>query len=338
MRFRFTTGLVVFPILALASVFAFSQPPLDQYALLKESLVYLFVLLFLASLSDAFSVPALPGVLRGLGIALFVYFYPSGSPYNPTGFHFQPGLATLIFGSALARAASETPRKFDLLVRGVGLFVVFFGLSGLLKDLGAPAWLSGIVFYLGFAPLIVYVMGFGEALAGGSYIEKRAKGLTLAFVLVALYVWGRDYLRVLIPQWAFLIDLALFLVVSVVVLLIVGRYFMSSDIEPFLLGEWEKHEARIRIAEDETLREARKLIEEFVVRKNKLPLLAYLAYYGSKVYGSPSSLEELLRPLVEYRDTPRSSLTPGWLVRKYEREDMERRIKIVEKIIGRLKA
>ncbi|ASJ02198.1 hypothetical protein A3L09_02405 [Thermococcus profundus] len=337
MKFRFTAGLAVFPILTVVSLFIFTQPPLDAYSGLQTPLLYLFGVLSLASLAGAFDLPVIPGLLRGLAVSMFVYTYPTYPPYDPSRLHFQTGLAVLIFGSVLAKEASQTPRKFDLLVRGVGLFVAFLGLSQLLKDMGAPPWLSSIFFYLGFAPLVVYSLGFGEALLGGDYIEKRAKGLIIAFVLIALYVGGRDYLRELFPEIAFLIDLALFVAVSVVVLLIVGRYFMGSDLEPFLLGEWEKHEARVKIVKDEALREAKNAIDEFVVRKNKLPLIAYLSYYGSRAYGSPDALMEVIKPLVEYEGTSYSSLTPGWLVKKYERQDMERRIRIVEEIIGRLR-
>ncbi|MBP1911805.1 hypothetical protein [Thermococcus stetteri] len=192
-------------------------------------------------------------------------------------------------------------------------------------------------FYLGFAPLIVYSLGFGEALLGGEYIEKRVRGLVVVFMMIALYVWGRDYLRELFPQIAFLVDLALFVVVSLIVVLVVGRYFMGGDLEPFLIGEWERHEARERIMKDDVFKEAGEIIHEFVIRRNKLPLLAYLSYYGSKVYGSPDELMRIIEPLVKYEDTSHSFLTPGWLVKKYERQDMERRIKVVEEIIGRLR-
>ncbi|MBP1911804.1 hypothetical protein [Thermococcus stetteri] len=61
MKFRFTTGLVIFPVLTAVSLFAFSQPPIDAYSDLQTSLLYLFGVLSFASLAGAFNLPVLPG-------------------------------------------------------------------------------------------------------------------------------------------------------------------------------------------------------------------------------------------------------------------------------------
>ena len=331
--FRFTPGLVVFPVLALVSYYGLSQPEFVQYAPLSSSLVVLFGLLTVSSFFSALGIPALPYIFRGLAVAGFVYEYPNVEPFNPTGVEFQFPLAFLIVGVILTKSVEEVPRKIDLLVRGIGLFIVFYSVSELLNVLGVETWISSFVFYIGFVPLLTYIASFIGALLGSDYVEKRAKGVALGLSLLFGYVWGRRYIMKLIPEWAPFIDIAVFSILVGIALLVASNLTVSKNIEPFLVGEWKKHEARIKIQEDQALKGARKLIEEFVIRKNKLPLLAYVSYYGSRVVGNSEELSRLIEPLVEYSPTSYSSLTPGWLVKKYEKLDMERRIEVVEKII-----
>ncbi|NJE07173.1 hypothetical protein E3E31_01205 [Thermococcus sp. M39] len=334
---RVRAGMIVFPALMASIYFLFNQPPVSEYKELLIPLEYLFLFLFLGSVTDSLGVPVLPTLLRGAGIAVFVYTYPAIPQYNPTELNFQTGCALLIVGLTIMKIASDAPRRADLLIRGVGTLLVFMGISRLLTDNGFPTGWSRLVLYLGFAPLLVYIFAFLESLAGESFLERHAKGLIIAVGLILIYGWGREYLSVYFPELAFFIDIALLGITLGIIALLLSRFLSSPDIEGYLIGEWEKHEARVKISEDNTLKEARELIDDFVVHKKKLPLLAYLSYYGSKVLSSPEELEKLIEPLAEYHETPRSSLTPGWLVKKYERIDMERRIKIVEEVIRRLK-
>jgi hypothetical protein len=328
---KIDTVIAYYPVLMVIVYAAFTYRPLRPYLgpYLFSAEVFLSALL-IARLFSMAGFGSLSGAVKGLGIAVAVYYLPllSGMNYNLT-----TALAVFVVGVSIASLAGSLGEGPDLLVRGVGAGIAVTA-PYFIPRLGG---LGGSFLYLGVGIAALYILAFVEKRFGGVFIERHLLGLVILLVIVFGYAAISPYLSGRFPRYAVLVQWGVVVASLFLATVMINSHFSTRNFGAYLVGEWRRHEAEVAFLEDAEFRTAKKAVEDFVLNKRKAPLVSFIAFYGSSVM-SRSEMEELLRPVVDYEDTRITPFTPPWLVRKYARKDAERRRKIVESIFKELRS
>lgn len=263
-------------------------------------------------------------VLRLLGVTLAALF-------GPTGWNLPA--AMIIFGAGIATMAPrlESHSRF---IRGAGLFIALYGISRL-----PPFGAVGSVF--SYAGLFLF-LGYAVAELGGRYpwtepVERNLLGIGALGAIMGLYAAVRGNLSESHPDIVFYGEWLALLLGVVVAGSMVHSYVGEKDPEAYLLSQWRKHEAKTVKKLGPELVEASKAVEDFVVRGRKGPLVAFIAYYGSRLFDDRKRFEALIGKIADYRGRQTSRLTPLWIRHAYERRELERRIRIVEEVFEELR-
>lgn len=267
--------------------------------------------------------------IKGAGIVLFAYLLPE----NLLPFQLHDPLAYLILGLWIASIAPKAPERASFVVRGVGVFTALYALSTV--EFLTP--FADAFIYSGIAVLVAYaaVTLEHEGIIPGHFVERNLIAIALVAGTVGLYRNVRPYARENFPELAFYVDWGLIALAVLLAALALHAHFSKENIENYLVGEWRKHESSFQVRADEEFEDAKRAIEEFIVRKKKAPLLAFLTLYGGRVMGRKKVLE-LIEPIAEYREEEPSPLTPGWLRRRYEKKKLEERVKLVEEALKKI--
>lgn len=331
-------SIIMYPIL-MALVYALSKHPmLGQYlGDFVSSIEVLLLFFFFSSLTKMLPshVEIVLTLIKGTGFALAFYLLPS-EPY--TTWEFQFPLAVLTMGVTLASITSELPEVAALIVRGVGISLVFYGLYGFTGYLVKGYILAPALLYASVASVVVYTLAALESLGiiGGKFIERNASGIILLFMILGLYSGLRPFILQEYPGYEFYLQWGAIGLATLLAAAVVQNHLSAASLENYLVGEWNKHRMELSIIEDKEFERVRQAVEDFVLRKKKGPLVVFLTYYGIKAFGNISMVREITEPIVDYTEEGYSVFTPGWLVRRREREYLERRINLVKSAIEKI--
>ncbi|WP_148882132.1 hypothetical protein [Thermococcus aciditolerans] len=335
---KIDTSLILYPVL-MVLVYALSGYPLlsgylGDFVASIEVLLLFFLLFRLSLLLPNYGEVA-SKLVKGAGFALAFYLLPS-EPY--TSLEFQLPLALLAAGVTVASIAPELPEVPGFLTRGLGVALVFYALylfSGQLVRgyIIAPAFL-----YAAAASVVVYALVVAErsGLIGSRFVERNAAGIILLFVLLGLYAGLRPYMLENYPQYVFYLEWGTIGFATLLAAMAVQNHLSAANLENYLVGEWKKHSMEISITGDEEFERVKGAVEDFVLRKKKGPLVTFLTYYGIKAMGNIEAVRELTEPIVEYEEECYSVFTPNWLIRKRERERLQRRLQLVKSAIEKI--
>ncbi|MHA1632278.1 MAG: SoxR reducing system RseC family protein [Candidatus Freyarchaeota archaeon] len=335
---KIDTSMILYPILM---VFAYA---LSRYPLLSGylgnfvmSIEVLLLSLFFSQLS--LLIPnygkVVSKLFKGVGFALALYFFPF-ELYVSLKFHVP--LALLVAGVTIASVASELPELLGLLSRGFGLAIVFYSIYLFSRQLVNGYIIAPAFLYATVASMVVYILVAVErsGLIGSRFVERNATGIILLFILLGLYVGLRPYILENYPRYVFYLEWGTLGLATLLAAIAVQNHLSTTNLENYLVGEWKKHSIEISIVGDEEFEHVKKAVEDFVVRKKKSSLVKLLTYYGIKALGDIEAVEELIEPIVEYEEDCYSVFTPNWLVKKRERERLQRRLQLVKSAIKKI--
>lgn len=335
---KINTSTIIYAVLIML-VYAFSRYTIVSRYLGNFVAGIEVLLLFLILSQLSLLVPnygkVLSKLLKGIGLALAVYLIPI-ELY--TGLEVQRPLALLVAGVTIASVAPELPELVGLLIRGTGLAVVFYSIylfsSHLAKGhIVAPAFL-----YAAVASAVVYPLIALEhsSLIGSRFVERNATGIIVLFMLLGLYVGLRPYILENYPRYVFYLEWGILSLATLLAAIAVQNHLSASNLESYLIGEWKKHSMEISTIGDEEFEHVKKAIEDFVVHKKKGPLVTFLTYYGIKAFGNIEAVRDIVEPIVDYEEERYSVFTPNWLVKKKEREHLQRRLQLVKLAIEKI--
>ena len=225
-------------------------------------------------------------------------------------------------GTGLVLLAPSLKNRAKL-VRGLGLLMLLHGVSGL-PPVGGY---SRVFLYTGISLFVAYALSE----LGIRFFEENALGFGILGGLFGLYASMGGTLLETHPELVFYAEwLILFLGV-----LIAGNIVYSlvsrTDPEEYLLRLWEEGRPF-----DPELKAIERAVQEFVIRGRRGPLVAFLAYYGGRLFGTRAEFEELVSRVADYEPEKTSPLTPAWIRRRRERAELARRMRIVEEVLDEL--
>ncbi len=268
----------------------------------------------------------LPGrALRVLGVSVAAFTVPVEGWSHPLG------AAFLGAGTALLAPEMESHAK---LTRGLGLSIALYGLSKL-----PPVDGYGSVFsYAGLFLLLAYALSeMAEKHPWAEPVERNILGIGALGGLLGLYAAVRSSLAESHPELVFYGEWLVLILGVAIAGSMAYSYVAERDPEEYLLSQWRRHEAETLGRLDPEMATARKAVEDFVVRGRKGPLVAFLSYYGGRLFGDRAEFEELISRIADYEGKRTSPLTPPWIRRRYERAELERRRKLVEEVLDELR-
>ncbi|WP_226996558.1 hypothetical protein [Thermococcus sp. 5-4] len=263
-------------------------------------------------------------VTRLLGVTLAALFAPSG-------WNLPAAMIALGGGMAFIAPRLESHSRF---IRGAGLLIGLYGISRLppLAAVGSVFSYAGLFLFLGYS-----VAELGERYPWTEPVERNLLGLGALGAILGLYVAVRGSLSESHPELVFYGEWLVLLLGVIAAGSMVYSYISEKDPEAYLLSQWRKHEAKTVEKLGPELSEAMEAVEDFVVRGKKGPLVAFIAYYGSRLFDDRKRFEALVEKIADYRARQTSRLTPLWIRHAYERRELERRIKIVEEVFDELR-
>ena len=263
-------------------------------------------------------------VTRLLGVTLAALFAPSE-------WNLPAAMIALGGGMAFIAPRLESHSRF---IRGAGLLISLYGVSRLppLGAIGSVFSYAGLFLFLGYS-----IAELGERYPWTEPVERNLLGLGALGAILGLYVAVRGSLSESHPELVFYGEWLVLLLGVIAAGSMVYSYISEKDPEEYLLSQWRKHEAKTVEKLGPELAEASRAIEDFVVHGRKGPLVAFIAYYGSRLFDDRKRFEALVEKIADYRARQTSRLTPLWIRHAYERRELERRIRIVEEVFEELR-
>ncbi len=321
--FKFNWGRIAIYIGALTLIYAFSTQMEWLKALLMPAVI---IALFLTAgdVAGAIKGSNEAFALRLLGVTLAALFLPT---------EWNVPAAMIVFGagtSVMAPKLESHPR----FIRGAGLLIGLYGVSRLppLGAIGSVFSYAGLFLFLGYS-----IAELGERYPWTEPVERNLLGLGALGAILGLYTAVRGSLSESHPEIVFYGEWLVLLLGVIAAGSMVYSYISEKDPEAYLLSQWRKHEAKTVKKLGPELAEASKAVEDFVVRGKKAALVAFIAYYGSRLFDDRKRFEALIGKIADYRGRQTSRLTPLWIRHAYERRELERRIRIVEEVFEELR-
>ncbi|WP_370456686.1 hypothetical protein [Thermococcus sp. MAR1] len=321
--FKLNPGRIAIYIGALTLIYALSTQMEELKALLMPAVV---LALFLTA-GDV--VGAIKGeneafALRLLGVTLAALFLPA--EWNVLAAMIVLGAGTVIIAPKL-----EGHPRF---VRGAGLLIGLYGVSRLppLGAMGSVFSYAGLFLFLGYS-----IAELGERHPWTEPVERNLLGLGALGAILGLYTAVRGSLSESHPELVFYGEWLVLLLGVIVAGSMVYSYVNEKDPEAYLLSQWRKHKAKTVKKLGPELAEASKAVEDFVVRGKKAALVAFIAYYGARLFDDRKKFEALIGKIADYKGRQTSRLTPLWIRHAYEKRELERRIRIVEEVFEELR-
>ncbi|NJE60651.1 hypothetical protein E3E51_02610 [Thermococcus sp. 21S7] len=321
--FKANWGRITVYIGALALIYALSI----QRGVLKALLTPAVALVLFLIAGDV--VGAIKGrneafALRLLGVTLAALL-------TPTEWNVPAAMIALGGGIATMAPKLESHSRF---IRGAGLLIGLYGVSKLppLGAIGSVFSYAGLFLFLGYS-----IAELGERYPWTEPVERNLLGLGALGAILGLYASLRGSLSESHPGLVFYGEWLVLLLGLIAAGSMVYSYISEKDPEEYLLSQWRKHEAKTVKKLGPELAEASRAVEDFVVRGKKGPLVAFIAYYGSRLFEDRKRFEALVEKIADYRAKQTSRLTPPWIRHAYERRELERRTRIVEEVFEELR-
>lgn|GEM_PF-2956202 len=242
-------------------------------------------------------------------------------------------VALILLGAGVSHTATRR-ENYRMVARGTGLLLCFYGISQLpyISTFGSVFSLTGLFLFLGYLGLEL-----GKGAAWTSPIERNLLGLGITGAIIGLYITVRDSLGSKYPSLVFYGEWLALLLAALTAGLIVYSYVSENDPEAYLVSQWRKHKAGTLEKLAPEFAEAHSAIEDFVVHGRKGKLIAFIAYYSSRLPTSREQFEAIIRKIADYENRKPSILTPLWIKRLQEKRELERRIKLVNEVFEELR-
>ncbi|NJE05380.1 hypothetical protein E3E36_04330 [Thermococcus sp. M36] len=244
----------------------------------------------------------------------------------------QMSLLILGAGSALVAPRLE---KYQRTVRGAGIFLAMYALSGI-----GPLLVLGDVFLYAGASVFVAYLASELSVRGHPWaemIERNIIGIGVLGGILGLYVSVRGSLGRSHPELVFYGEWLVMVLGVAAAGAVVYSYIVEKDPEEYLLSQWRRHESRVLEKTGSELARAREAVEDFVIRGKRGPLITFITYYGAPLFDDREDFGRLVSKIADYEGKKTSLLTPVWIRRHYERRELERRARIVEEVFGELR-
>ncbi len=321
--FKLNWGRIAIYIGALTLMYALSTQRGELEALLMPAAV-LALFLIAGDVAGAIKGENEAFALRLLGVTLSALLMPT---------EWNIPAAMIVFGGGTAAIAPKL-ESHSRFIRGAGLLIGLYGVSRLppIGAMGSVFSYAGLFLFLGYA-----VAELGERYPWTEPIERNLLGLGALGAILGLYVAVRGSLSQSHPEIVFYGEWLVLLLGVIAAGSMVYSYVSEKDPEAYLLSQWRKHEAKTVKKLGPELSEAMEAVEDFVVRGRKAALVAFIAYYGSRLFDDRKRFETLIGKIADYKARQTSRLTPLWIRHAYERRELERRAKIVEEVFEELR-
>ena len=236
-------------------------------------------------------------------------------------------IPSIVFGIGVGIAAlsMHVKRPQDLLMRAGGFFVMSVGIE---IYHGSPWFkLFFVVFFTWIAA--TYVLAYLVRIKFTTdFVERYLIGFAIlgsipAFILAYPH-----------PQSAVRYVLYILLSLAIIYLAYITSSYISNivrkddKIAPLPLPN-------IKPREDVYTRDLKRLIENFVKKGDKTPLVVFILRNLPKRI-EDKDIMEAIRPLIEYKPRTSSPLTPPWIIEKRLKEEQARRAKILKEVLEKL--
>jgi hypothetical protein len=165
----------------------------------------------------------------------------------------------------------------------------------------------------------------------GGWLGRRVGSSLLLGALLYLYLnWLRLPASLLLGSWLPYTEWGLLcLSASVGFALLRGAAKRASA--PLSYMDLAKHLQVVEVKEDRRAKEVEELVRGFVEEGSKAGLLVHLVSSASAAGVPPHHLADAIRELADYSDPPMPGLAPRWEVERIERENRERRRRLIER-------
>ncbi len=268
--FKLNWGRIAIYIGALTLMYALSTQRGELEALLMPAAV-LALFLIAGDVAGAIKGENEAFALRLLGVTLSTLLMPT---------EWNIPAAMIVFGGGTAAIAPKL-ESHSRFIRGAGLLIGLYGVSRLppIGAMGSVFSYAGLFLFLGYA-----VAELGERYPWTEPIERNLLGLGALGAILGLYVAVRGSLSQSHPEIVFYGEWLVLLLGVIAAGSMVYSYVSEKDPEAYLLSQWRKHEAKTVKKLGPELSEAMEAVEDFVVRGRKAALVAFIAYYGSRLF------------------------------------------------------
>ncbi|ASJ07701.1 hypothetical protein A3L11_00010 [Thermococcus siculi] len=323
--FKVNWGRIGIYLGAVALIFAISSG-IEPLAPLRIPSLILALFLTAGDIAEGTGRDVHARFLRVLGPAVAVFFLPVEG--------WNLALGTVLLGAGIAFMAPSLESHAHI-TRGAGLFIAFYGLSRLppLKGYGSVFSYAGTAFLIGYA-----VAGMAERHPWAEPVERNLLGIGLLGGVLGLYASVRGTLAESHPELVFYGEWLVLVLGVAIAGSIAYSYVAEKDPEDYLLSQWKRHEAKTIERLGPEMGEARRAIEDFVVRGKKGPLLTFISYYGAGLFGDRERFGRIVSAIADYEGRRTSPLTPLWIRRRIERAELERRTRLVNDVLRELRS
>ena len=238
------------------------------------------------------------------------------------------GLCLFVIGGRL---------KDKLLYDSVSIFAIFYGLSLLPISNNISLALKIFAFCLLATGFVIYI---DEKLKYG-YLSKNSAGIFLILMLALVFL----NLDVFISQ-----DFKYYPYLKLSILGFIGMvsgYMLNKFLSDFkgndeialkdeILKDFKIHEVKIKDNYDEIYKSANKIINDFIKYGKKSDLITYIVYYSLKCNYDIRKISKLIEEIVNYEDEKPTILTPWFIRKKIYQNNIQKREKLIEKILNSL--
>ncbi|NJE04487.1 hypothetical protein [Thermococcus sp. MV11] len=230
-------------------------------------------------------------------------------------------------GAAVAGTAKYVERYRDLLARSLGFAIMSLAIFLFRSDSWFRLFAVSFLAWVAIVYLIAYVL---RVRYENDFLERNFLGVTAVGAISSFML--------AYPSRGSSFVLVSYLFTSLAVLYLV--YLVSSYVSSKRTGRREMGLLPLPDLEprkDTYSRDLGRVVRAFVEKGDRAPLLVFIIRNSPKrLYDS--HLEEIIRPVANYRESPVSPLAPPWLVEKKAEEEKERRALLVQELVKRLEA
>lgn len=238
---------------------------------------------------------------------------------------FYPGLL-FGMGAAVAGVARHARRYGDLLVRGLGFLIMALAVFLLHTDLWLGTFAVSLLLWVALLYALAYVLRIRQ---NSDFLERNLLGMAAVGAISAFILAYPSTSSAVLLLFYLFASLAVFYLAYLVSSYLSSRWAGSEDLTPLPLPDLEPKR-------DAYSRDLERVVRAFVEKGDSAPLLVFVVRNASSLY--TPHLEEIIRPIANYREASAPSLTPPWVVEKMALEERRRRAVLVKELVRRLKA
>jgi len=235
----------------------------------------------------------------------------------------------LLFGSGatVAGMAKYVERYRDLLVRGLGFAIMSLAVFLFHSDSWFRLFVGSFLAWVAFIYLVAYIL---QVRYKNDFLEKNFIGIAAVGALSAFILSYPSVRSSLMFVFYLLTSLAVLYLVYLVSSYVSSKRTDIGDMALLPLPDLEPRK-------DAYSRDLERAIRAFVERGDSAPLLVFIIRNSPRRLYDPH-LEEIIRPIANYREAPVSPLAPPWVIEKKALEEKKRRVLLVEELVRRLNA